>query len=396
MTVAGRRFYPIQVAEKGFAAYRIAIRGTWGHGSMPRDDNAAVLAAAVIERLAVPGPVRLTPVMARFLDLVAAELPPEVAPILAGLAGDDPRSRGGGARDGLRPDGRAGGPRPASRHDQPGCRPRRGQVQRHPRRRDRRGRLPRPARHVRAGDARRAGGAARPGAGRRVRDRADGLRCPGRVARRGRAVRPPRRHDPRPRSGRHPAPGHRPRSPPMPSTPTPSGHRPTGSRRSGWSPRSTSSIGSTASTSGSRSTPCAGGCRSCTTWSAASAADKGRSDGLAFRVRRRLDEDLLTARRADIDPAGSPAALGIDVRGIVRGRAARAGSTSRPNGDAGAAVPAPTSERDPCGRPPRAVVRSLLRHGADEPAAATDRVGRQGRDTHGHDGALGNRQRPDR
>ena len=46
-TIAGRRFYPIQVAEKGFAAYRIAVRGTWGHGSMPRDDNAAVLAAAV-------------------------------------------------------------------------------------------------------------------------------------------------------------------------------------------------------------------------------------------------------------------------------------------------------------------------------------------------------------
>src|SRR6185312_6184363 len=89
-TIGGRRLYPIQVAEKGFAAYRIAVRGTWGHGSMPRDDNAAVLAAAVIERLAVPGRVRLTPVMARFLDLVAAELPPEVAPILAGLAGDDP------------------------------------------------------------------------------------------------------------------------------------------------------------------------------------------------------------------------------------------------------------------------------------------------------------------
>jgi len=62
-TIAGRRLYPIQVAEKGFAAYRIAIRGTWGHGSMPRDDNAAVLAAAVIERLAVPGPSRVTQVM---------------------------------------------------------------------------------------------------------------------------------------------------------------------------------------------------------------------------------------------------------------------------------------------------------------------------------------------
>jgi acetylornithine deacetylase/succinyl-diaminopimelate desuccinylase-like protein len=88
-TVAGRRFYPIQVSEKGYAAYRISVRGTWGHGSMPRDDNAAVLAAAVIERLAVPGPARVTPVMARFLDLAAAELPSEAAGLLHGLAGDD-------------------------------------------------------------------------------------------------------------------------------------------------------------------------------------------------------------------------------------------------------------------------------------------------------------------
>jgi acetylornithine deacetylase/succinyl-diaminopimelate desuccinylase-like protein len=90
-TVAGRRFYPIQVAEKGFAAYRIAVRGTWGHGSMPRDDNAAVLAAAVIERLAVPGPSRVTPVMRRFLDLAAAEVPPAVGRVLLELGSDDPR-----------------------------------------------------------------------------------------------------------------------------------------------------------------------------------------------------------------------------------------------------------------------------------------------------------------
>ena len=89
-TVAGRRLYPIQVAEKGYAAYRIAVRGTWGHGSMPRDDNAVVLAADVIRRLAVPGPVRITPVMARFLDQAAAALPPPVAVILRGLSSDAP------------------------------------------------------------------------------------------------------------------------------------------------------------------------------------------------------------------------------------------------------------------------------------------------------------------
>lgn len=89
-TVAGRRLYPIQVAEKGYAAYRIGVRGTWGHGSMPRDDNAAVLAAEVVRRLAAPGPTRITPVMARFLEQAAAALPAEVATILRGLLSESP------------------------------------------------------------------------------------------------------------------------------------------------------------------------------------------------------------------------------------------------------------------------------------------------------------------
>jgi acetylornithine deacetylase/succinyl-diaminopimelate desuccinylase-like protein len=90
VTIAGKRLYPIQVAEKGYAAYRISISGTWGHGSMPRADNAAVLAAEVIERLAAPGPIRLTPVLARFLEAAAAALPDEAGRLMGALAGDDP------------------------------------------------------------------------------------------------------------------------------------------------------------------------------------------------------------------------------------------------------------------------------------------------------------------
>ena len=89
-TVLGRRLYPIQVAEKGYAAYRIAVRGAWGHGSMPREDNAVILAAEVIRRLAVPGPVRISPVMARFLEQAAAALPPPAAVLLRGLASEAP------------------------------------------------------------------------------------------------------------------------------------------------------------------------------------------------------------------------------------------------------------------------------------------------------------------
>ncbi len=89
VTIGGRRLYPIQVAEKGYAAYRIHVRGTWGHGSMPREDNAALLAARVVERVAVPGPMRVTPVMTRFLEAAAAALPPEFARVLGPIAAGD-------------------------------------------------------------------------------------------------------------------------------------------------------------------------------------------------------------------------------------------------------------------------------------------------------------------
>jgi acetylornithine deacetylase/succinyl-diaminopimelate desuccinylase-like protein len=86
VTVAGRRLYPIQVAEKGFVPYRIHVSGTWGHGSMPREDNAAVRAAQIVERLATPGPIRMTPVVARFLDAAAAVLSGQEAAILRQIA----------------------------------------------------------------------------------------------------------------------------------------------------------------------------------------------------------------------------------------------------------------------------------------------------------------------
>jgi acetylornithine deacetylase/succinyl-diaminopimelate desuccinylase-like protein len=102
VTVAGRRLYPIQVAEKGFAPYRIRITGTSGHGSMPRADNAAVLAARAIERLAAPGPVRITPVMARFLEAAAEALPGEAATVLRRIAaGELDEAAADAAIDGL-------------------------------------------------------------------------------------------------------------------------------------------------------------------------------------------------------------------------------------------------------------------------------------------------------
>ena len=92
VTVGDKRVYPIQVAEKGFAVYRIRVHGTWGHGSMPREDNAAVLAASVIARLAIPGDVRVTPVMRHFVETTAEALGGEVAASLRGLLGQNPRT----------------------------------------------------------------------------------------------------------------------------------------------------------------------------------------------------------------------------------------------------------------------------------------------------------------
>jgi acetylornithine deacetylase/succinyl-diaminopimelate desuccinylase-like protein len=87
--VAGRRLYPIQVAEKGFAVYTITVHGASGHGSMPRPDNAAVLAAEVVRRLAEPAPARLTPVMARFLEGAADHVPKPLGDKLQAIGGPD-------------------------------------------------------------------------------------------------------------------------------------------------------------------------------------------------------------------------------------------------------------------------------------------------------------------
>lgn len=90
-TFGGRRFYPIGVAEKGYAVYRLTVRGTWGHGSMPRDDNAAVRAAQAVIRLATQSGPRPTDVMRTFLGGVADQLDGEEARLLRALASEDPR-----------------------------------------------------------------------------------------------------------------------------------------------------------------------------------------------------------------------------------------------------------------------------------------------------------------
>jgi len=96
--LAGRRFYPVMTAEKGRETYRILVHGTWGHGSMPRDDNAAVLAAEAIRRLAAPGEPSLTGPIKALLDGIEAALGADdaspddakAAELVRAIGGDDP------------------------------------------------------------------------------------------------------------------------------------------------------------------------------------------------------------------------------------------------------------------------------------------------------------------
>ena len=82
-----RRFYPIQVAEKGFVTIKMTVSGTPGHGSMPRADTAIAWIADLIGRLTrTPMPRRVTPLMRRMLaDLGIApdKAPPLFRPMLA-------------------------------------------------------------------------------------------------------------------------------------------------------------------------------------------------------------------------------------------------------------------------------------------------------------------------
>ena len=89
VAAAGRRFYPIGIGEKGYCVYRITVSGTWGHASMPREDNAAVRAATVIARMAEPGTPRLTAPVRQLFEEASTVLDPAERDLLAAITGDD-------------------------------------------------------------------------------------------------------------------------------------------------------------------------------------------------------------------------------------------------------------------------------------------------------------------
>jgi acetylornithine deacetylase/succinyl-diaminopimelate desuccinylase-like protein len=88
----GRRFYPIQVAEKGQVYLKLKARGNSGHGSIPMPGNTiAQLSEALLKLDRQFLPKHITPVMSEFIRQVAAELPfplKRLFPLLLTQAGD--------------------------------------------------------------------------------------------------------------------------------------------------------------------------------------------------------------------------------------------------------------------------------------------------------------------
>ncbi len=86
MDVAGRRFYPIMVAEKQVCWTRATLRGQAGHGSMPVRGGAMGKLGQLLARLDRRRlPVHVTPVVRSTIEAIAAEVPASLALALRGL-----------------------------------------------------------------------------------------------------------------------------------------------------------------------------------------------------------------------------------------------------------------------------------------------------------------------
>jgi len=80
-----RRFYPIQVAEKGFVTVRMTTRGQPGHSSVPRADSAIAQMAELINKLTrTPMRRRMTPLMRQLFERLGVS--PEIeAPVFRAM-----------------------------------------------------------------------------------------------------------------------------------------------------------------------------------------------------------------------------------------------------------------------------------------------------------------------
>jgi acetylornithine deacetylase/succinyl-diaminopimelate desuccinylase-like protein len=88
--VNGRRYYPVQAAEKGTVRFRIRTQGKPGHGSVPHADNAILKLAAILAKL-TPNllPVHFTTTLRAYINGLAGAQPPDVAQALRSVLADE-------------------------------------------------------------------------------------------------------------------------------------------------------------------------------------------------------------------------------------------------------------------------------------------------------------------
>ena len=86
LPIAGRRFYPIQVAEKQICWLRATVRGPGGHGAfVQRGGTLARLGKLLRDLDRKRMPVHVTPVVREFVERVASELPRKEATVMRSL-----------------------------------------------------------------------------------------------------------------------------------------------------------------------------------------------------------------------------------------------------------------------------------------------------------------------
>ena len=84
--LGGKRFYPIQVAEKQICWLKATVRGPGGHGAMiHRGGTVARLGKLLSDLDRKRLPVHVTPVAREFIERIAAELPRKEATVLRSL-----------------------------------------------------------------------------------------------------------------------------------------------------------------------------------------------------------------------------------------------------------------------------------------------------------------------
>ena len=87
--INGRRYYPVQTAEKGTVRFRLRTHGRPGHGSVPNEENAILTLSALLAKCTPELlPVHFTATLRGYISGLASGQPPEVAQALQAVLAD--------------------------------------------------------------------------------------------------------------------------------------------------------------------------------------------------------------------------------------------------------------------------------------------------------------------